>query len=176
MKIIRIDSVQQGAAPKIALIADSAIRPDNRPLFLPEGEWICELRLAVRVDRLGKFVAKKFASRYYESCSIVNYLRPIDDEAFFGLIDDAVVQGCRLNLPADGEHMLDIQSDVKTNSPMTISRDEIDYYIERLSENVTFKTGDLLLLPQVIHSYTPRYDMAVSVKFYETKALEFTIK
>ncbi len=176
MKVIRIDSIPQNEAPKIALIADSAIRPDNRPLFLPEGEWLCELRLAVRVDRLGKFISKKFAPRYYDSCSLVNYLRPLRDEAFFGLIDDAVVQGCKIELPADGIHPIELCADVNKSVSVNICRDEINEALVRLSENVTFKTGDLLLLPQILHSYSPQREMTISAQLANTKALEFTIK
>ena len=175
MKVIRIDSLEH-QVPQIGLIADSAWRPDGKPLFLPDGTWNCELRVAVRIDRLGKFISRKFASRYYASFSIVNYLKAADDFAFFGLIDDTVVQGTWMPLPDEGTVDLTINTDTELSTVLKIDRAEIDNAVVRLSSDVTLKTGDILILPQTIHSYLPHTNMRICVLADGTSALDFSVK
>ena len=155
MKVIRIDS-DTNAPIAGALIADSAIRPHRRPLFLPDGEWVCEIRPAVRIERLGKAIPAKFARRYYTHYCLVNCLRPMTNERFTDSItDDTIVAGDLL--PIEG-------SDIDTG--------QVDSLIERLSHSATFKTGDLIILPAILKKYTPEIDQTVNIN----NNLEFTIK
>lgn len=165
MKIIRIDS-PIGSGLRAALMSDSAVRPGRRPLFLPEGNWTCEIRPAVRIDRLGKAISAKFASRYYDCFALVNYLRPADGEPrdiTADTMDDAIVLG-------DWAPISDASPEMK------IDREAIDSLIERLSANTTFKTGDILILPQILEQYTPRLNQHISVGRPESPLIEFNVK
>lgn len=48
-------------------LADSAVSNTGKPFFLPEDSGMVSVSLApaVRISRLGKFIAPKFASRYF---------------------------------------------------------------------------------------------------------------
>ncbi|MCM1293688.1 MAG: fumarylacetoacetate hydrolase family protein [Bacteroides sp.] len=64
--------------PAITVMADSAITPPGRPVFLPDfsQQWSAEFYLCVKVSRLGKDIAPKFASRYFESVTVAMRLVP----------------------------------------------------------------------------------------------------
>ena len=67
MKVVVKYGLDQAA--RIELLADSSILPTGRPLFIPD--WASgmdgTLALAVRVGRLGKCIAPKFACRYWDA-------------------------------------------------------------------------------------------------------------
>lgn len=54
---------------KLELLADSSVLPTGRPLFLPywAKQFDATLAVAVRVSRLGKCVATRFAHRYWDA-------------------------------------------------------------------------------------------------------------
>ncbi len=54
------------------ILPDSTILRSNNPFFIPEfdSEFTCIPYLSVRIDRLGKNIASKFASRYYSEATI----------------------------------------------------------------------------------------------------------
>lgn len=160
MKIIRVDSMT-GTPLRASLMTDSAIRPDRRPLFLPDGDWMCEIRPAVRIDRLGKAISAEFAGRYYDNFALVNYLRPADEsnDIRLDMMDDAIVAGgwtSLENMPCAAE----------------IDTEALDSLIEYLSKNVTFKTGDIIILPYITETYKPFINQHIKVQ----ELLEFTIK
>lgn len=165
MKVIRIDS-PLGSKLKASLMSDSATRPDRRPLFLPDGKWICEIRPAVRIDRLGKAISAKFASRYYDSFTLVNFMHPADDcerNVTFDTMDDALVVGQWAPIAsAPGEFNIDCKA--------------VDVLLEQLSANTTFKTGDMLILPQIICQYTPALNQNITIGPKEKPLIEFRIK
>lgn len=153
MKIFRVDT------DNISLMADSVTHRNRQPLFLPDGEWVCEIRPAVRIDRLGKEISARFARRYYDCFTAVNFLRPVSDAAgcISDAIDDAVVVGEWQ--PVD-------------NNRYNISTDQIDLLIEKISHSTTLKHGDLLILPQIIEKYTPQINQTVEIP----DLLSFTFK
>ena len=173
MKVIRIDS---GMNPFAAsLVPDSAIRPDRRPLFLPEGKWKCEIRMAVRVSRLGKMISYKFAPRYYADFAFVNCLLPADGSGFrFDIMDDAIVLGQWEPIEsAPGEVCFD-----GSCGKCHLSREEIDRYIVDISAKATFKTGDIIILPTPIFAFEPQIGQHVELSLPgDTQPLlQFNIK
>ncbi len=156
----------------MALMADSAMRPDRRPLFLPSGNWECQIRMAVRIDRLGKAVGSRFASRYYSEYAPVNYLRPLDAQQWPDMIDDSLVTGHWRQLPACEEK---IWFD-GIEGAFRFDREAFDNILSRLSANTTFKTGDMIILPDAVIVYRPVRDKHVDVKINGSTALEFNIK
>lgn len=175
MKILLLDSPSD-PCQDTALIADSARRPDRRPLFVPEsGQWICELRLCVRVSRLGKCIAETFAPRYYDALSAVCMLRPADRSRAtrYMVMDDTVVQGEWFDLPADGALGLAVDGEPR---PQTLPTAYIDSAVVRLSADMTFKTGDMLILPAVIATFTPVPGKTCTVTLDDKPILEFNIK
>ncbi len=170
MKILRIDN-RPDEEP--VLMADSVFRPDRRPLFLPDtdGEGLtCSVRVAVVIDRLGKCIARRFASRYVGGLQIVNLLSggPLNDYS-----DDTVIHGARFEIPAEKVVFnCTPGGDVPYEYPVST----VDSIIERLSRHATFKTGDIIILPDIISSFTPSRDMNVSVSLDGATLLEFSLK
>lgn len=65
----------------VNVLADSAANRNNRPMFVPdfarEG-WVVEVLPAVRIGRLGKFIAPRFAHRYIQDILLTAFLHQPD--------------------------------------------------------------------------------------------------
>lgn len=74
MKIFGIERAAPGSVQEFSyyLVADSAAVPWRKPCFVPDFADGFRLRpvVAVRIDRLGKGIAPKFASRYYNMAAL----------------------------------------------------------------------------------------------------------
>ena len=172
MKILRSDSVLSPDAPEVAIMADSVMRPDGRPLFLPEGEWECQIRPAIRIERLGKAIGEQFSSRYYSQFTAVNYLRSLDGKPWPDMIDDTVVVG---DYQALSDRPRTFQFDTQSGDWL-FDRPAFDRLLTALSQRTTFKTGDLIILPDVLMTYSPDVNMQVAVRVDGVPCLQFAIK
>ena len=58
--------------PVIFILLDSALLRENKPFFIPDfsKQVEYEVELVVRINRLGKNISEKFASRYYEEVAL----------------------------------------------------------------------------------------------------------
>jgi 2-keto-4-pentenoate hydratase/2-oxohepta-3-ene-1,7-dioic acid hydratase in catechol pathway len=58
--------------PTIFMKADSSLLKDGKPFFIPDfsSEIHYETEIVVRIDRLGKNIAERFASRYYNEVTV----------------------------------------------------------------------------------------------------------
>jgi len=58
--------------PVLFLKADSAVLKDGKPFFIPDysNQIDYETELVVRIDRLGKNIAERFAHRYYSEVTV----------------------------------------------------------------------------------------------------------
>ena len=67
----------------VNVLADSAANRNNRPMFVPdfarEG-WVVEVLPAVRIGRLGKFIAPRFAHRYIQDILLTAFLHQPDGD------------------------------------------------------------------------------------------------
>lgn len=170
MKILRFDN---GDADNPVLMADSAYRPDRRPLFLPDTDGCpltCSIKVAVVIDRLGKCISRRFASRYVGGLQMVNIMTGPSLNDFS---DDTVIHGPRFEIPGD-RIVLSCEpgGEVTFEYPAQL----VDNLIESLSRHATFKTGDIIILPGDIATYVPARDMNVSVNLGDTRLLEFSVK
>jgi hypothetical protein len=105
------------------LIADSAVNRNDRPAFVPdfarEG-WQVEVRPAIHIGRLGKYIAPRFVYRYVDQISLVAILTPTEQtrrqnqladvnplSALYDSFDGALTAGLpfplRLAAPASNE-------------------------------------------------------------------------
>ncbi len=149
MKIIRIVSL----LPKESMDfhPDSALLLPGRPLFYPDfgGEWRVATMLAVRLNRLGKNVAVKFASRYYDALSIAVRIEPsvancMADGELSGM-DTSITHGDWM----DPERFMAFGRVTigETEVKIPYSAADIDRAVSRVSRHTTVKMGDILLLP-----------------------------
>lgn len=58
--------------PVIFLKADSSLLKERKPFFLPDhlGQIDYETEIVVRINRVGKTIAQKFAHRYYDALTV----------------------------------------------------------------------------------------------------------
>lgn len=58
--------------PVVFLKPDTAIIKDNKPFFIPDfsEEIHCQAEIVVKIDRLGKNIAPRFAHRYYKDITL----------------------------------------------------------------------------------------------------------
>lgn len=157
MKLLLLDSLYPSVS--VRLVADSAWRPDRRPLFVPEGAAgvSLELRTAVRISRLGKCLSPRWASRYYDAWAQAAVRADLHGE--YVMADDAVVLGPWQ--PLDGA---------------AIDTAALDATLAALSEGVTFKTGDVLLLPPDAPAMTYTAPHTVAIDREGHTVLTFNIR
>lgn len=92
MKVIGITgnyASEENTAPRCYLMADSSVLFTGRPFFVPDfarGFVACPA-IVVRTGRLGKCIAPKFASRYWDALTAGFTVRAVDsdDELLEGL-------------------------------------------------------------------------------------------
>ncbi len=58
--------------PVLFMKPDSAVLPDKNPLYLPPiaKEFHYEVELVVKINKVGKFIAKEFAHKYYDEIGL----------------------------------------------------------------------------------------------------------
>lgn len=140
---------------------DSAILKDGKPFFIPDfsNEVHYETELVVRINRLGKNIAPRFAHRYYDALTVgIDFTardlqrqfraagnpwelcKGFDSSAAIGTFVPverfADVQNLRFHLDIDGNTVQ--QGDT---ADMLFKIDDIIAYVSRF---VTLKIGDLL--------------------------------
>ena len=166
-------------------IADSAVTNTGKPFYLPEnlGEAAVSLAPAIRISRLGKYVAPKFAHRYWsEMAPAVHF--------YFPEYERKLLEG---GLPADTARNFDRSLFVGDFQPFeettviefwkngekvsVFSFDSlhknINDMISRISVMNTIKMGDLLL-PGLAQPLTVEIGDRLDVKIGNKEA--FTIK
>lgn len=165
MKAIAFDREQNGALvlpPAVTLISDSAITGPSRPVFLPDfdSQWIAEFYMAVKICRLGKDIAEKFAPRYFDSLTVAMRLMPVgilEDLrrallpcSATAMFDNALTPGKWIGLP-DPDSRLDIAV-----NDMSVSFS--GWYkmacesVAAVSRYATLKTGDIIMPCRVVPS------------------------
>lgn len=142
------------------LLADSAILPSGKPFFVPDfaDHFTCQPALCVRVDRLGKHIALRYAHRYYNSvaaCGLVTAHNLVDA----GLLDAADARSTSFDgalllgqlVPYEGATDVAVRLTTETGDSVTCSwhklPDYVDGVITELSRYMTLKMGDLIVLP-----------------------------
>ena len=158
-------SEETGTESEIPLIyfkPDSALLSNNKPFFIPDfsTEIYSEVKLVIKINRLGKNIAGRFAARYYDEISVgidlsaMNIRKKLvsnnypwelstafDNSAIVGnfITKDTLLQNSKsiLMLKNDQKCGIDLGNDI-------ISR--IDETIAFLSTFFTLKIGDLIFL------------------------------
>ncbi len=152
---------QASAEPVIFMKPDSAILKDGKPFFIPDfsNEIHYETELVVRISRLGKNIAPRFACRYYDAVTVgIDFTardlqrnfraqgnpwelcKGFDSSAAIGEFVSVDryrdVQNLNFSLSVDGK---EVQQGC--TAEMLFKIDDIIAYVSRF---VTLKIGDLL--------------------------------
>lgn len=180
MKIISIErNPGQPIEPltRITTFPDSAWLNRNLPLFIPDipGQWTATAYAAARISRLGKSIAPKFASRYYDAITIGLRINPpaqYRDSQLSQCFDGAWITGQWLTTPR-------LISNICINSdtiPVDYALWQLPQAISALSRWMTLKTGDHIA-PCIIADQIPiNVADSFDAKIDETQVLHFNIR
>lgn len=155
----------QGREAAYSVLPDSTLLRSQRPFFIPDfdTEFLAFVSPAVRIEKLGKCVARRFARRYFTEYTAAINIRPANLPARLksrGLpdgaalvFDKALICGDFLpyDSPADGAELtfpdITVKVDGETAAVWTASMANGDAAaaVELASVNNTLKTGDLIL-------------------------------
>ena len=141
---------------------DSAILPKGNPLYIPEwtSDLHYEVELIVRIDRLGKSIAKEFASRYYTEIGLgIDFTaRDVQDELkkkslpwekAKGFDGSAVISNDFIAVSELGD-LKNLKFSLKKNGELVQSGNsadmifDFDSIIEYVSKFMTLKIGDFI--------------------------------
>lgn len=156
MKILILNRPLQApvsVSDRVDLMADSSTVLPGKPVFLPgDGEGFTAAILpAFRISRLGRSIAPKFASRYYDAFTLVlRALPPVDksvpEASAIAVAFDSALSIGQWTPVDDLPQSLTLQSNV-IGASATFSREElrIDETIAMLSQYFTLKNGDIII-------------------------------
>lgn len=164
-------------ANDIFLFADSAAGRDSMPLFIPEGEWMGELRMAFRIGLLGKGISPAFAARYMADWGAVLLMRPVDGKlpGWLGIMDSAVTIGKWASL----EQECSLKAFMPDGKQEEIGPFPLEAAIQAVSlssKRATLKTGDIIIphLESIRFPLVP--DTRIEVFANESPTLKVKIK
>lgn len=179
--------------PVIFLKPDSSLLRKNRPFFIPSfsNDLHHEVELVLKIDRLGKNISKKFASRYYNSVGLgIDFTArdlqtklkakglPWEKAKAFdssAVISDLFIPLSELD-PVNIDFHLNINESTRQKGNSNQMLFAFDELIEHVSKYFTLKTGDL------IYTGTPAGVSAVQINdrlegyIGDQKMFDFMIK
>ena len=179
--------------PVIFTKPDSALLKDGKPFFIPDFTQQCdyETELVVRICRLGKNIAPRFAHRYYDAVTVGIDFTARDMQRKFrkdGLpwelckgFDGSAVVGdfiAKEELPAIQEipFRLDINGETVQqgySGDMIHSVDDIIAYVSRF---FTLKIGDLLFTGTPVGVGTAEIGQHLQGFIQDRKVLDFNVR
>ena len=137
---------------KVYLMADSSLAKSGKPWFLPEFalEFTYHTHLVIRIGRLGKNIARRFAHRYVDAVTVGATVTAcgIADNAIAKAFDGAAMIGDFLPI----EQISDLNEinaslangDIVTTYQSSQMACHIDEIIEYVSKYFTLKIGDII--------------------------------
>lgn len=194
MKVIGIKgNYNTSEQAQVYLMADSSLLKDGKPLFLPDfaKKFIAHPALVVRINRLGKNIAKRFAPRYYDAVTVglcveahgfSSQAKIADSASAINAFDGAAILGDFAlieNLDLSKNNIITIKTANGTNIELNTAEMvlDIDSLIEELSKYYTFKIGDILYT-----GFKPESGFELSIndtiigKLGENELLHFKVK
>ncbi len=146
-----------GDRPQAYLVPDSSILYSGRPFFLPDfaSAIVATPSIIVRMSRLGKCVAPKFAHRYWDAFTAGFTLRAVDsdDDRLKGLdcaFDGAAIVGewvmtATVDDPLNAVVEARVGEDIISAHCMAEMRHQLNDLIAACSTRCSIKMGDLLI-------------------------------
>lgn len=178
MKILFADNEADVAEAGFGCLPDSCLLRNNEHFYIPNFSSDIEAYacLVLKINKLGKYFAPKFASRYYSGYTLGIDMRATPNDRY----SDAVRRGFDKSLPIGefapipeqfGTCFTFTYNGNATNIPVTELTTQIDTYCSKLSEFYTFKIGDLVVL-----SLAKLADKVTIGDLFEAETLEGTLK
>ncbi len=157
MKVIGIKenypSISEQSNLNVFLMADSSLAKSGKPWFLPEyaESFHYNTHIVFRIGRLGKNIAKRFASRYVDAVTIGASVHAtgLPDGALSQAFDGAAMIGEFIPIDEINDinnivGSLSVNGENATNLNTADMICKIDELIEYLSKYFTLKIGDII--------------------------------
>ncbi len=193
MKVIKIEgncpAIGEPKQPLTMLLAtDSSILLSNKPFFIPDfaGSFAIHTTLAVRIGRLGKNIASRFAHRYCDAVAASLVVKPQksqstlhDFDARHTAFDGSFLLGDFVQLPASSTHLHintfvgEQQVDSFDSQAMHI---DLDHLIEQASQYFTLKMGDILAISNNTSKHTLAIGETITAQLNGQPSLTVRIK
>lgn len=131
---------------------DSAVTASGNPFFCPDepdADLQCRLMAGAVIDRLGKNIQQRFATRYYSrTVLLVQSHAACDDITTAILRDDSITAG-RETVSADEKlsYTLTIGDEAPVSGELEPGLPDLDAAIARASHYATLRTGDIIAVP-----------------------------
>jgi 2-keto-4-pentenoate hydratase/2-oxohepta-3-ene-1,7-dioic acid hydratase in catechol pathway len=142
MKIIGFSEINNEL--KMVLKSDSSLLVNRKPFFIPE--WSHDIRMTpcivVRICKLGKCIARRFAHRYYDCVAFGANLQALD---FIEKGDNIRGWAFDYSLP------LGVFREIDDHIPSDLVI-EIEEAISRISDIMTLRQGDMIFIDRRIPS------------------------
>ncbi|MDE6085920.1 MAG: hypothetical protein K2G40_05925, partial [Muribaculaceae bacterium] len=146
-----------GLSSSVSLLTDSSLTRNGHALFLPphHERWTLTVAPALHISRLGKFIATKFAHRYYDAWTLTARLRPdgitYPASATEVAFDSSMITGEWM--PLDPTDKTEIEVNI-TGTTEFILKLDLKYFnetISGLSGSFIMKHGDVIVpRPQLV--------------------------
>ncbi len=173
------------ALPEVYLMGDSSLLKDGKPFFVPDfaTRFVAYPTVVARVCRLGKNIARKFASRYYD-CFTVGLAveaegvggalsRAFDGAAILGDFVEwgelaPAVDGLAYDIAVDGQ--------VCFSGNTAALQHGIDDLIEYVSRYMTLKIGDYIYVSRPPEGIPLSIDTRLSATLAGREVLKMKVK
>jgi 2-keto-4-pentenoate hydratase/2-oxohepta-3-ene-1,7-dioic acid hydratase in catechol pathway len=160
MKIVVINNISGDKEPYISLRPDNAVLRNNDDFYMPHftNDMVCGSGIVVRISRLAKCIAPKFASRCYDSITTgVTFVardtmqqalsegRACDEAYSF---DRSTAIGTEWIEPSEiGEGVVEMKVGEKSQKfSVAELKQSIDECVSAVSQKLTLKMGDLVFI------------------------------
>jgi len=146
--------------PTLFMKADSSLLKDGKPFFIPDfsSEIHYETEIVVRINRLGKNIAERFAHRYYDEVTVGIDFTARDLQTRLrsqGLpwelskaFDNSAVLGTFIPLPEEGINQIPFHLQINGNTVQEGNTNQMIFPVDRIiayaSRFFTLKIGDLI--------------------------------
>lgn len=150
------DDAAEREMPEVVMMTDSSLLKDRKPFFVPDfaEQFVAKPYVVARVHRLGKNIARRFASRYYDALAVGVAVEArglcgkfaggcagavanaFDGAAILGDFEPIEAIGDTLEVALDGNTLL--QCPTADVAALT------DAMIEYVSRYFTLKIGDII--------------------------------
>jgi len=181
------------AEPTIFMKADSSLLKDGKPFFIPDfsSQIEYETELVVKICRLGKNIAERFAHRYYEEVTVGIDFTARDLQRDFrtkGLpwelskaFDNSAVIGDFIPLSLAGDignlaFHLDINGEIVQKGNTADMLFSVDRIIAYVSSFCTLKIGDLIYTGTPVGVGPVKIDDHLTGYLGEKKLLDFYVR
>ncbi len=173
MKIIKYTPSLEGGGPTVDIMPDSALQKSGKPFFVPDfsDRFVFAPTVAVHVCRLGKNIAVKFASRYYDEVGVCltieahDMLERLKSEqkpwVLASGFDGSVIVGDFMPAAGNSDKLqiaVAVDGDEVLKGEVEAVGRQVDAVIEYISRYFTLKIGDYILLDL----FPDRFDMAIN--------------